>query len=104
MQSSTIGKRNKVWQWFIGSLTNHNSLAEYFEPLIQWAVPGWRTDLVRTRVHGIRHENKDMFSLILKPNSQWQGFEAGQYIELTVEKDGAWVSRYFSVSSSPTYF
>jgi ferredoxin-NADP reductase len=104
MQPSTIGKCNKAWQWFIGSLTNHNSVAEYFEPLIQWTVPGWRTDLVRTRVHGIRYENKDMFSLILKPNSQWQGFEAGQYIELTVEKDGAWVSRYFSVSSSPTYF
>jgi ferredoxin-NADP reductase len=88
----------------MGSLTNHNSLAEYFEPVIQLILPRWRADLVRTHVQAIRHENKDMYSLVMKPNRKWKGFEAGQYIELTVEKDGAWVSRYFSVSSSPAYF
>jgi len=104
MQSSIIGKRNKAWQWLMGSLTNHNSLAEYFEPIIQLVLPKWRADLVRTRVHTIRHENQDMYTLVLKPSGKWQDFQAGQYIELTVEKDGAWVSRYFSISSSPAYF
>ena len=45
-----------------------------------------------------------MYSLVIKPNKHWLGFNAGQFLELTVEKDGAWVSRYFSISSSPAYF
>ena len=45
-----------------------------------------------------------MYSLIIKPHKSWNGFKAGQYLELTVEKEGAWVSRFFSISSSPAYF
>lgn len=104
MQSSATKKPNKIWHWFMGSVTNHNSLAEYFEPIIQMVLPRWRADLIRARIKTIRHESKDMYSLIMKPGRQWQGFQAGQYIELTVEKDGAWISRYFSISSSPAYY
>jgi len=45
-----------------------------------------------------------MYSLVIKPNKSWVGFSAGQYLELIVEKEGAWVSRFFSISSSPAYF
>ena len=88
----------------IHRLTNHHSFGAYFEPVIQLALPSWRADLVRSRVQGIRHESTDMYTLSIKPKGKWQGFQAGQYIELTVEKNGAWMSRYFSISSSPNYY
>jgi len=101
MASSTLGK---AWQWVMNSLTNHNTLADYFEPLINGVVPGWRADRFRSHIMDVREESADMYSLVIKPNSKWKGFKAGQYVELTVEKDGAWMSRYFSISSSPAYF
>ena len=104
MNTPAISKVSKAWQWVISSLTNHSSFGAYFEPVVQAILPGWRADKIRSRVHSIRHENEGTFTLVIKPNTQWQTFEAGQYIELTIEKDGAWVSRYFSISSSPTYF
>ena len=104
MHNIASTKASKAWHWFIGSLTNHQSLRAYLEPLIQVALPQWRADLLRSRVVEIRHESKDMYSLVIKANKAFQAFQAGQYIELTVEKDGAWVSRYFSISSSPAYF
>ncbi len=102
--ASTLSQAGKAWSWFIGSLTNHKSVAAYFEPIIQGVLPAWRADRTRTQVREIRYENAHMFTLVLKPGKHWQGFAAGQYIELTVEKDGAWMSRFFSISSSPTYF
>ncbi|MFY0640319.1 MAG: iron-sulfur cluster-binding domain-containing protein [Bermanella sp.] len=104
MQNIASTKVNKAWQWLIGSLTNHQSIRAYFEPIIQLALPRWRADLLRSRIVEVRHESKDMYSLVIKTNKRFQAFKAGQYIELTVEKDGAWVSRYFSISSSPAYF
>lgn len=101
MTSSTLGK---AWQWVINSLTNHDTMADYLEPLINGVIPGWRADRLRSHVVAVREESADMYSLVLKPNSKWKGFDAGQYIELTVEKDGAWMSRYFSISSSPAYY
>lgn len=104
MQTIASTKASKAWHWFIGSLTNHQSIRAYFEPVIQMALPQWRSDLLRSRVVEVRHESQDMFSLVIKANKRFQAFQAGQYIELTVEKDGAWLSRYFSISSSPEYF
>ncbi|MGR6871576.1 flavin reductase family protein [Pseudomonas sp. HK3] len=104
MNTPTISRTSKAWHWFISSLTNHTSFGAYFEPVIQIMLPSWRADKVRSKVHSIRHENADTFSLVIKPSAQLQEFKAGQYIELTVEKNGAWVSRYFSISSSPAYY
>lgn len=104
MQTSAPNKISQAWAWFMGSLTNHRSFGAYFEPVIQLVLPSWRADLVRTCVQAIRYENTDMFTLSIKPKGKWHGFQAGQYIELTVEKNGAWVSRYFSISSSPSYY
>jgi len=88
----------------MNSLTNHNTLADYLEPLINGVLPGWRTDRFRSQIVSVREESADMYSLVIKPNNKWKGFKAGQYIELTVEKNGAWMSRYFSISSSPAYY
>ncbi|MFT7110638.1 MAG: ferredoxin-NADP reductase [Psychrobacter glaciei] len=103
--NSTIGNAlSKSWAWLASSIVNKPSFSGYFEPLIQWIVPQWRADLLRSKIHTVRMESADMYTLVIKPGSRFSNFLAGQYVELTVVKDGAWMSRYFSISSSPEYF
>lgn len=99
----------KCWTWFSQALTQHDTFQSYFQPLIQMIVPQWTTDAYRAEVIDIRYESDDMYSLVLKPKSgfidrAWPTFQAGQFIELMVEKEGARVLRCFSISSSPAYF
>jgi ferredoxin-NADP reductase len=95
---------SKSWTWLASSIVNKPNFSGYFEPLIQWALPQWRADLIRSKITTVRIESPDMYSLVIKPGSDFNHFLAGQYVELTVVKDGAWMSRYFSISSSPAYF
>ncbi|UZE96346.1 ferredoxin reductase [Alkalimarinus alittae] len=104
INTNTLDIRHTIWSWIARNLTNNVSFKAYFEPLIQLFFPQWRADRFRSSVIDVRRESDDMYSLVIKPNKQWKGFRAGQYIELTVEKEGAWVSRFFSISSSPRYF
>ena len=90
--------------WLASSIVNQQTFTGYFEPFVQWITPQWRADRIRSKVINVRHESTDMYSLVIKPGKTFKSFLPGQYIELTVVKDGAWVSRYFSVSSSPAYF
>lgn len=94
----------KGWAWLASSIVNKQTFAGYFEPLVQWVLPQWRADRIRSIVNTVRHESADMYSIVIKPGKGFKSFIPGQYIELTVVKDGAWVSRYFSISSSPAYF
>lgn len=86
------------------SLTLLPSFMAYFEPFIQQCLPMWRVQGVRTKVLAVRLENMDMYSLVLKPNRAWRGFHAGQHVQLTVQKNGAWQTRTFSISSAPADF
>lgn len=92
------------WSWLARNITNTTSFSAYFEPIIQVFLPQWRADRIRSYVNDVRRESDDMYSLVIKPGKQWKGFRAGQYIELIVEKEGAWITRFFSISSSPEYF
>jgi ferredoxin-NADP reductase len=90
--------------WLARQITNHSSFGAYFEPLIQLIQPQWRSDRLRSKIVMVRTESHDMYSLIIKPHRNWSGFKAGQHLELTVEKDGAWMSRFFTISSSPSHY
>jgi ferredoxin-NADP reductase len=97
------------WTWFSQALTQHSSFSGYFQPLIQMFVPQWVTDAYRAQIIEIRDEMADMYTLVLKPKTglidrTWPEFQAGQYIELMVEKDGSRTLRCFSISSSPAYY
>lgn len=101
--------RQQGWTWFRQSLTQHDTFLGYFQPLIQVIAPQWTTDAYRARVVAIRDEIPGMYSLILKPKTTlldryWPMFEAGQFIELLIEKEGRRLSRCFSISSSPAYY
>ena len=91
-------------RWINLSLTQHQSLLAYCEPMIQWLYPQWTTVGHRARVIANRSETADVFSLVLKPSRRWPSFSAGQYVEISMERDGVRQSRIFSISSSPEHY
>jgi len=104
MNTTTSNTIQTMGLWLARNITNSSSFKAYFEPITQMFMPQWRADRFRSKLVSIRKESADMYTLIIKPNKNWTGFNAGQYLELTVEKEGAWISRFFSISSSPAYF
>lgn len=61
----------------------------------------WSVSEVRARVVGVRPEAGGATTLLLRPNENWRGFRAGQYVDVTVEIGGVRHSRCFSLSSAP---
>jgi stearoyl-CoA 9-desaturase NADPH oxidoreductase len=62
--------------------------------------PTWSLHEVRAEVLELRHPTADAVTLVLRPNANWQGFRAGQYVRLTVEIDGVRRSRCYSPANS----
>ncbi|GAC1634027.1 MAG: ferredoxin reductase [Nevskia sp.] len=60
----------------------------------------WSIREVRAEVVAIRHQTADSVTLRLRPNANWQGFRAGQYVRLTVEIDGVRRTRCYSPANS----
>lgn len=86
------------------ALVNNANIKSYAEPLIQPLFPMWSASDYRAQVVQVRSESSNCYTLVLKPNKKWLGFQPGQYVELQVIKDGAKVSRCFSISSAPEQY
>jgi len=86
------------------TLTNMDSFGAYLEPIIQVFKPSWRHDAISAKVISLRSENEKVFTLTLRPSSKWQTFNAGQFVQITVERQGSLVTRTFSISSAPNHF
>src|SRR5438132_697975 len=56
---------------------------------------------ILAQVEAIRPEARDVLSFVLRPNPNWQGFRAGQHVQLTVEIDGVRHTRVYSPSNAP---
>lgn len=52
----------------------------------------------------IINETTDTKTFILRPSSRWQGFDAGQYINVETEINGVMIRRNYSISCAPTLF
>lgn len=103
--TATIQKQTDTWlkriyQALSHALVNSSNLADYFEPLLQPISPLWSARDYRARITRIRQETHNCFTLVMEPNKKWRGFEPGQFIALKVRKNGAEISRCFSISSS----
>jgi ferredoxin-NADP reductase len=65
--------------------------------------PMWAVNEVRARVLRIERETRagaPVATITLQPTSTWQGFEAGQHVQLGIEVEGARrTTRAFSISS-----
>jgi stearoyl-CoA 9-desaturase NADPH oxidoreductase len=61
----------------------------------------WSVRAVRARIVRIEREADHATSLWLRPNENWRGFRAGQYVGLSVDVNGVRHTRCFSISSAP---
>jgi ferredoxin-NADP reductase len=94
----------KISSLLARTLTNKESFSAYFEPFFQLFKPEWRYNQISAKVISKRNENHKIYTLTLKPDSRWQTFKAGQYVMLSVEINGRFLTRTFSISSSPREF
>ena len=95
---------HKAYTEFSMALVNNPNIKAYAEPLIQPLFPLWSAQGCRASVLDIQTQSHNCYSLVLRPSKKWKGFQAGQYVELQVIKEGAQVTRCFSISSAPEQF
>jgi ferredoxin-NADP reductase len=62
--------------------------------------PTWVTGACRAEVVGVQRQTPDSVTLTLRANRAWEGFRAGQFIQLGVEIDGSWRTRCYSPASA----
>ena len=67
---------------------------------VELVAPAWSSTEVRGRVVDVRHPTADSVTLTIRPNGLWNGFEAGQFTQLTVEIDGVRHTRCYSMATS----
>jgi len=86
------------------NLFNTMTIGSYFEPIAQLIKPEYITDTPNSKITRVFYENKNCYTLEIKPHKRWKGFKAGQCVKLSLHKDGAFLSRFFSISSSPSEY
>jgi ferredoxin-NADP reductase len=62
--------------------------------------PTWTVRDCRAAVTGVRHGTPDSVTLTLRVNRAWEGFRAGQFIQVAVEIDGVRRTRCYSPASA----
>jgi ferredoxin-NADP reductase len=55
---------------------------------------------VRAEVTAVRHQTSRSVTLALRPNENWRGFRAGQFVGVSVEVDGVRLTRPYSPAGS----
>jgi ferredoxin-NADP reductase len=80
----------------VAALTSPHGVDRYLE-LVN---PMWAAHEVRARVVRVERETLDVTTLTLRPTNTWNGFRAGQHVQVGVEIDSVRHTRCFSVSSS----
>lgn len=81
---------------FVESLVSPNPIERY----VDLVDPLWSRRDVKANVQSVEWQTPRSATLTLKPNGNWQGFEAGQHIGVTVEIDGILTTRFYSPSGS----
>jgi ferredoxin-NADP reductase len=81
----------------VAGMTSPRTIDDYLEVVD----PAWSVHGVRARVVALRDEAGEAVSVFLRPNEQWRGFRAGQYVQLCAPHNGIRVTRCFSLSSAP---
>jgi ferredoxin-NADP reductase len=64
--------------------------------------PSWSSTEVRAKVVRIERTTSRSVTLTLRPNSNWRGFRAGQFTQVTVEIDGVQHTRCYSMTNAAT--
>lgn len=93
--------QSKTLHWLGKQLFNRNDPAAFFDPLLEKIDPMLVQAHTPARVEQIIQETADTRTLVLKPAARWQGFQAGQHVNICVDVNGVRHTRTFSLSSSP---
>ena len=80
----------------LDALTTPHGVDRYVE-LVR---PAFSLREVRAEVVAVRHATARSVTLTLRPNANWAGFRAGQFVRLSVEIDGVRRTRCYSPASS----
>ncbi|PKH04939.1 flavin reductase family protein [Moritella sp. Urea-trap-13] len=90
------------------TLFNNDTFKAYFAPFSTKPIAVLMGEMFAATVVTMKTENNDMYSLTLaisgKVNEQVFSFQPGQYIELQVKKNGSYIKRPFTISSSLAQF
>jgi ferredoxin-NADP reductase len=92
--------RRLLGSGLVDVLTAPHGVDRYLE-LIR---PSWSLHDARAQVAAVRRETTGSVTLVLRPNENWTGFDAGQFIRLTVEIDGIRHTRCYSPACSQHSF
>lgn len=81
---------------FVSTLTSPHGVDRYLEAIN----PLWTVNEVRARIVAVDKKTSGSLTLTLRPNRNWQGFAAGQFVRLGVEIEGKRRVRCFSPANS----
>src|SRR5690348_2941885 len=77
---------------FLEAVATPHGVDSYLEQLDPLLVKGE----CRAEVVGVEHTAEESVTLTLRPNRAWQGFRAGQFVNVAVEIDGVRHQRCYS--------
>ncbi len=97
-----LQKHRTPLQWLGRQLFNRDDGVAFFDPLLERINPMWIQEYTPARIQRIIRDTSDTQTFVLKPARRWQGFAAGQHVNICVEIDGVRHQRTFSLSSSTT--
>lgn len=97
---STLNSKAPL-RWLGKQLFNRDDPAAFFDPLLAVLNPMWVRGFVPARVLEVTDETADTRTFRLRPSPRWNGFEAGQHINIIVDADGVRHHRTFTLSSTP---
>jgi len=80
----------------VNALAAPHGMGRYLESVNpMWSLDSQR---IRARVTDIRRETAGAVTIELKPNGEWTGFKAGQFVQVSVEINGRQQTRCYSLS------
>lgn len=81
-------------------LADHHWLrASDVDACLGFLQPTWALTRIHARVEARRWVAQDMLAIRLRPNGNWPGAQAGQHVQLFIERNGVRLSRSYSLTA-----
>lgn len=95
LTSTKLGRR-VLKSSFVAAITTPHGVDRYVEMID----PLWSGTEIRAQITEVERKTADSVTLTLRPNENWTGFKAGQFVKLSVEIDGIRRTRCYSPANS----
>ncbi|CBL45732.1 Putative flavodoxin oxidoreductase [gamma proteobacterium HdN1] len=94
----------RIRHWFRDAVFTDRTASDYFAPFFQAIDPDWVPGGTVATLERIYTETADTKTFILRPENGWKGFQAGQHVSLSVQVNGRYLVRTFTIASTPHRF